>query len=98
MTPLEDGGFSFCRHAAVGQDDLVYMLVSSCEWRIFAPSIASRISQKRLDAIWQKVPLTSLLQKKRLHLMVHLQISAHDLHSVLQIRMFSFRKAQVGVM
>jgi hypothetical protein len=57
----------------VGQDDLVYMLVSSCEWRIFVPSIASRISQERLDGIWQKVPLTSLLQKKRLHLMVYLE-------------------------
>jgi hypothetical protein len=57
----------------VGQDDLVYMLVSSCEWRIFVSSIASRISQERLDGIWQKVPLTSLLQKKRLHLMVYLE-------------------------
>uniref|UniRef100_A0A0A9B4W2 Uncharacterized protein n=1 Tax=Arundo donax TaxID=35708 RepID=A0A0A9B4W2_ARUDO len=30
------------------------MLVSSCWWRIFAPSFASRITQECEDGIWPK--------------------------------------------
>jgi len=43
---------SFYRHAAaLDQDGLVYMLVSSCWWRIFVPSFASGIRQEFEDGI-----------------------------------------------
>jgi len=61
---------SFYRHAAaLDQDGLVYMLVSSCWWRIFAPSFASGIRQEFEDGIWLKrcvwhLPLESLSEKR----------------------------------